>query len=143
MTGRIAMTGRRAGAAAQAASNTSRAQSWQQPQPLATRVSSCKVSKSRTPASTARRMSRSLTRWQRQTIMVAGRTSGLPPLYRMRIVLSHIPPIFPGLGSGSASRIVAVAHLRLQVVLLADLAGEAELGVEGVDMLRGLCQGVF
>ena len=61
---------------AQAWSKTSRAQSWQLPQDDATRVSSCSTSKQRVPVDTSRWMSRSETRWQRQTIMMRGMASG-------------------------------------------------------------------
>jgi hypothetical protein len=61
-------------AAAQALSNTWQAQSWQAPHDDATRRSSCSTSKQRVPVCTAATMSRSETRWQRQTIMVQRRT---------------------------------------------------------------------
>jgi hypothetical protein len=65
-----------AGAWAQAASNTSRAQVLQAPQDDATRVSSWRISKQRVPERTARAMSRSETRWHRQTIMARGAPEG-------------------------------------------------------------------
>ena len=56
------------GRQARATSKVSRAQSWQRPQAVATRNSSCSSSKEAQPWRTSRSMSRSDTRWQTQTI---------------------------------------------------------------------------